>query len=48
MVDSELLKAAGLGETAREGLEKAGTAGDGKESLAVEMEEEVDEGKAFL
>ena len=61
MVDSELLKAAGLGETAREGLEKAGTAddskealekagatGDGKKGLGVEMEEEVDEEKAFL
>ena len=36
MVDSELLKAAGLGETAREGLEKANSKGDGKEVLEEE------------
>lgn len=48
MVDSELLKAAGLGETAREGLEKAGATGDSKEVVEEEAGEEVDEEKAFL
>ena len=48
MVDSELLKAAGLGETAGEELEKAGATGAGKEVLGEKMGEEVDDKKAFL
>ena len=48
MVDSELLKAAGLGETAREGLEKAGTKGDSKGLSEEGVGEDVDKEKAFL
>jgi hypothetical protein len=48
MVDSELLKAAGLGETAREGLEKTGATSDGEGIVGEEVGEIVDKEKAFL